>query len=306
MELNSKQNRLLKLIIILTILLVLTSSALAGVIIYKYTNFGQTAPVTVPNNIITEEEQAAMAHSKLSLKRMPISGTLAASPIILEEAKGKNVTLKIYRNHANASTPFYANNLFPGDAVSKHFDVQVSYKGSVTVNFHADIRSGYEKLAEVLKCKISLSDGNVLYDGLMRDMPKAVEYTLPQSTGTTADLGYDMDVYLDTSVGNEYQNKTLIADFRWWVDETETSESTESSETTDSTESTRPSEDDADDTSEETSETEKVPSSGGSLIHPTGDTTKLLLWIGLAGVSLILILFLILIGRNKKEDTAHD
>lgn len=312
---TKKQNYIRKIIIVLTALLVLTSTALAGMIIYKYIRANKNVPATVPNNIITEKE-TTIGNADWHFHKNRISGTLSIAPIVIEEAKGKNVTLKIYRNHAEASTPFYANNLFPGDEANESFEVQVSYKGSVVVHFHADLREGSEKLAEVLKCRITMTDGSLLYEGLIRDMPRSIDYPLPQSDGTTVNIIYDLNVYLDTSVGNEYQNKSLAADFRWWVDETETSESTESTETTESTEdsettettesteNSRPSEDD--DTSEETSETEKVPSGGGILIDPTGDTMKLLLWSGLAGVSLILIIFLIIVSRNKKEDKTHD
>ena len=52
-------------------------------------------------------------------------------------------------------------------------------------------------------------------------MPTAIRYQLPVGAGTTtAELYYKITVYLDTSVGNEYQNTRLVSDFRWWVEET--------------------------------------------------------------------------------------
>jgi len=58
-------------------------------------------------------------------------------------------------------------------------------------------------------------NGSLLYDGLMRDMP-VVDY-LAAGSGTTR-LNYEITAYLDTSVGNDYQNRDLIADFYWWVE----------------------------------------------------------------------------------------
>ena len=52
----------------------------------------------------------------------------------------------------------------------------------------------------------------------MRDMPK--QLSSPLSGRGTDELHYEITAYLDTSVGNDYQNKDLIADFRWWVEET--------------------------------------------------------------------------------------
>ena len=59
-----------------------------------------------------------------------------------------------------------------------------------------------------------------MYDGLMRDMPESVSYQLASRERTTDELYYEITAYLDTSVGNDYQNKDLVADFRWWVEET--------------------------------------------------------------------------------------
>ncbi len=143
----------------------------------------------------------------------------AAAGTVVDEASGKKVTLKIYRNHAQDSTPFNAPNMLPGDSETRAYYVSVSCKGSVTVHFHADIDEGYEKLAEVLKCKITLRGGEELYDGLMRDMPESIDHVLTHSGKATSELIYDITVYLDTSVGNEYMAKELYADFRWWVEE---------------------------------------------------------------------------------------
>ena len=112
--------------------------------------------------------------------------------------------------------------MFPGDSETKYFRVSISYKNTVTVHYHADVRAGYEKLAEVLNSKVTLlTTGEVLYDGLMRDMPKSITHKLNSAAGTTDEFCYKVTAYLDTSVGNEYQNKDLIADFRWWVEETD-------------------------------------------------------------------------------------
>lgn len=111
--------------------------------------------------------------------------------------------------------------MFPGDVETKFFRVQVSYHDKVTVHFKATVRAGYEKLAEVLQVRVKLlTTGETLYDGLMRDMPASVTHKLASANSTTDELYYEITAYLDTSVGNEYQNKDLIADFKWWVEET--------------------------------------------------------------------------------------
>ncbi len=46
--------------------------------------------------------------------------------------------------------------MFPGDTQTRYFCVRVAHTGDVVVRYHADIRDGYEKLAEVLRIQIRL------------------------------------------------------------------------------------------------------------------------------------------------------
>lgn len=124
--------------------------------------------------------------------------------------------------------PFAVENMFPGDSVTKDVTVNVSHQKAITLHYHADIHSGYEILAEVLKIKVELPDkGTVLYDGLMSDMPSSLTQSL---SAAEKSLTYRLTVYLDTSVGeiNEidtdgkrYMYQSLKADFRWWFLEEE-------------------------------------------------------------------------------------
>lgn len=122
-------------------------------------------------------------------------------------------------NYGNAS--FEAKNMFPGDKVSNIYRVEISgLKNSdiATVYFQTKIPEGHEKLTEVLQCEVALAGAEtVLYNGLMKDMPVVAE--LVAYNPATAYLDYEIRVWLDTSVGNEYQGKTLVADFIWWAEE---------------------------------------------------------------------------------------
>jgi len=129
------------------------------------------------------------------------------------------LVLSLHKYSPEANEPFDVRNMFPGDVETKYYCVRVSYRGTITVNFRSNIRPGYEKLAEVLKCKVTfLNQNSVLYDGIMRDMPASLPVTITAGADATADLYYEITVYLDTSVGNEYQNKELVCDFVWWAE----------------------------------------------------------------------------------------
>ncbi len=138
---------------------------------------------------------------------------LCAVPILTIAASAAE-TMSLQAEDASGYAAFSADNMFPGDTVTKEYTVKVSNTGKTTLYFHADIRDGHETLAEVLRLRVDLPDKNqTLYDGLMRDMPAQLEYVLAAKEGK---LLYRLTAYLDTSVGNAYQGKQLVADFRWW------------------------------------------------------------------------------------------
>ena len=138
------------------------------------------------------------------------------------EADVTALALQLHNKNPGDNIPFKVSNMFPGDTVTQYYCVKVSYSDVITMRVRADTRPGYEKLAEALKCKVVLMNtGKTLYNGTFKNMPTAVSYQLPESgETTTAELYYKITVYLETSTGNEYMNKSLIADFRWWVEET--------------------------------------------------------------------------------------
>lgn len=242
---------------------------------------------------------------------------------IVSQDKQEEIELVIYRNHPEDSTPFQMKNMFPGDLETKQYLLTIAYRGMVTVNFHADIRAGYEKLAEVLKCKVVLNETNeVLYDGFMRDMPDQISHRLYSDKNVVDELSYEITVSLDTSVGNEYMNKELYADFRWWAEvhndpDDDESEDAESRPTEDETTESNQTEDivlkpDDDDEgidvlgSVEEIETEEIgePLLPGELavLPMTGDINIAAIIAVAAGCMFFLV---ILLYRRRKEDEEH-
>ena len=251
---EQKRKKLRTAAIILGAVLALSLGALVGTLISKGYFRGGSSTVTVPDNLIQIEQPSLRPTLEPETPTEPATETTTApetsesaepteatateretaaattSPTTAPTTKPANnggtserkaATIELRKGRAEDNTPFKAENLFPGDAETKYYRVCVSYEDKVTVHFHADVRPGYEKLAEVLKARIVLlSDGSTLYDGLMRDMPASVTHKLSSTKRTSDELYYEITAYLDTSVGNDYQNKSLVADFRWWVEET--------------------------------------------------------------------------------------
>ncbi len=291
------QKRMKNLILILSVLLGMSLIALAGIILYGKLRLSSPSAI-IPDNYIEPQScressashAAALLGTATSISNTPFTdrnsfrncSAASLSKTVLALDSAKETTISLYKNHAEDSTPFYSANLFPGDAVTRAFLIEVSHKGTVTVQFHADIRSGYEKLAEVLKCKVVLrNERQTLYDGLMRDMPTSLRHPISSAFGQTTTLIYDITVYLDTSVGNDYRNKELIADFRWWAEES-------------GDETTPPSHDSAETTD---------PDDGELIVPPTGDAFHLCIWFGIAMISLLINI--VLLGSKRRRNNGE-
>ena len=285
---EQKKKKLRLVAIILGVVLALSLGGLVGTLISNGFFGGSEATVSVPDNLIsldtstaptlpetqpteaaTDEPTGAATTATEVVTVVPTErSTTATAPATTKPSnnngtsKRKAATIDLYKGKADDNTPFKAENLFPGDVVTKYFRIKVSYEDKVTVHYHADIRPGYEKLAEVLKVRVVLlsDNGRVLYDGLMRDMPKSLTHKLSSAKRTSDELYYEITAYLDTSVGNEYQQKSLIADFRWWVEET------------------------------------------GNLTPPTGTDSHFTLWLTLAVASGAACLIVLIVYRRRKGE----
>lgn len=254
---DTKKRGIKTLIIILSVLLAVSIAALAGILIYRSVTRNQPATVTVPDNIITPDAESntpEAGSNDRTEESVPENSTDTSSentssdtstyetdssadtgvqsnasdstdtgvPTTSSTGKKEAAVISLYKKHSEDNQPFQVTNMFPGDTETKYFCVRISHSGDVIVRYHADIRPGYEKLTEVLRCRIVLlTTGETLYDGLMRDMPESLVHSVRTDKATESELYYGITAYLDTDVGNAYQNKELIADFRWWVEDTE-------------------------------------------------------------------------------------
>lgn len=209
------------IIIILAVLLGLSLLALAGTLIRARLTDSDAGAVTVPDNLITPEEDTGTEDTRTPGSGSGTGTSSAPAPAQSAAAAQKAATIALYNKHPEDNAPFTVGNMFPGDSETKYFCVQVSYHDKVTVHYKAVVRPGYEKLAQVLQVRVKLlNTGETLYDGGIAAMPQSLTHKLASESSVTQELYYEITAYLDTSVGNAYQNQDLIADFKWWVEET--------------------------------------------------------------------------------------
>lgn len=246
-----EQRKKIKTVIaVLAVLLGISVTALGGTLIYSRIARSEPSTVEVPDNLITPEgdtdteksteaasdttepqnEAQTEAQSDRAVTSAPRTTTQTTQPPQAaqsaraaqpEAEKKEAVGISLYSSRHEENLPFKTENMFPGDAETRYFRVRVSYHDAVTVHFGLTARPGYEKLAEVMQIRIRLlTTGKTMYDGPICGMPDSVSHLLMSKASTTEELYYEITAYLDTSVGNEYQSKALIADLDWWVEET--------------------------------------------------------------------------------------
>ena len=198
----------IKLGIIVSITLFLISSfSITKIFAYNLLSNNGNNITTVPSNLINGNN----TNDNNNLNNNKNSNNKDTSAISIELCNTNE-----YNN-----IPFSIENMFPGDTYTNYYCVNVSYKNKVTVNFNVDVdNKEYEKLLEVLRIKVKLlNNDSVLYDGLIKDIPSSLSYTLGSNNSTSTNLYYEITTYLDTSVNNDYQDKTLVVDFNWYVEE---------------------------------------------------------------------------------------
>ena len=177
----------------------------------------------------------------------------------------KATQIYLFQDHGTENTPFHAVNLFPGDELVRYFCVKVEHTQPVTVNFHADLRDNSEILSDGLHLRLDLiSTDEMLYEGSLTNQPVALDHKL--FLEEEQELYYKVTIYLPTSAGTEFQNRELITDLRWWVDEPELQ----------------------------------------YLAPPkTGDTTQVTLLCTVSAASLVSAVWLLLLKRKKEEGAGH-
>ena len=198
-----------KLNIALLILLLVSLVVLAAVL------FVRAKPDAVsPDNRIETAEPLSLTLPRTALSAIfddaasPQTGGYSAVPL--------TATVEFKGDHAAMT----------GDSEEKTFTVTVKHRKTATVHFEATLANDSviddttgRKLSDGMNIKVvqgtdTLYNGSI--SGLTTATPRpAVDVEVPGSR--TTDLPYTITVSLPTSAGNEFQNKTLTIDLKWWL-----------------------------------------------------------------------------------------
>lgn len=217
----------------------------------------------------------------------------AGLAIVSAAPQDDSPSLELYKKHENDNEPFQVSNMVPGDKVSQDFIVRIHHKDQVTLYFKGLITKQSKDLGDVLQVRVTdKNSGKTICQGTFNTINnKEYSQEIAQSGSGQTDVTYQVDAWLDTSVGNAYQKAFLDADFQWYVKDDGNTEPTQPSDNpTTPTDPTKPSQ----------SGGGSGSGSHGGLTARTGDTAHIVLWCVFAICALAIIILLIKSRRDKK------
>lgn len=202
---------------------------------------------------------------------------------------GDSPYLELYKRHVEDNEAFNVSNMVPGDKVTKDFTVRIYHDDPLTLYFAAQITEQTKNLGDVLQvCVTDKDSGSIICRGTFAELNgKEFSQDIASSSGGSTDVTYQVDAWLDTSVGNEYQQALLKADLQWYVKGGQSpTEPTEPTGPTKPTEPTGP----------------VTPGGGdGGLNAKTGDTMNIVLWTVFAACALAIIIMLIVSRKDRRN-----
>lgn len=212
--------RLKTWIIILCILLTLSAGGLAARYIYlQYFATDQTTE-TLPDNLIGDGDSSVTDSGSdtdstgeiVETSNSGVNGTSEADEIAAQ-------VLELYEGRPEANKHFEVKNMLPGDVETGYFCVRTYHDSDIELFFRTDVTGQTKDLGDVLQITVTCLDtGKTLLSAPFNRIngSEFSEILADSADGRTMSY-YRVDVYLDTSVGNDYQSAMLESDFKWYV-----------------------------------------------------------------------------------------
>ena len=137
----------------------------------------------------------------------------AGLAIVSAAPQDDSPSLELYKNHSRVTGPFQVSNMVPGDKVSRDFTVRIHHKDQVTLYFKGLITKQSKGLGDVLQVRVTdKNSGKIICQGTFNTINnKEYSQEIAQSGSGQTDVTYQVDAWLDTSVGNAYQKEPV-----WW------------------------------------------------------------------------------------------
>lgn len=228
---SGKQKKIIKVLIVLLILSVL---GLAGRYIYlNYIRDNGSSTVTVPQNVIKDKNKTGsmveIQGKKTAAANQENSNSennhQSSSDKKTQQGRVEAPFIELDKSQPEYNEKFSAFGMLPGDMVTKYYCVKAHHDYDVKVYFEAEVTDETKHLGDVLNVKVT--DVSENKETLVAEGPfskingKSYPVQLKENKDDYTRKYYRIDVFLDTSVGNPYQEAALTADFKWYVTDEE-------------------------------------------------------------------------------------
>ena len=276
-----KSSRLKIVMVILAVLLVLSAGGLAARYIYLQFFAPAQSTATVPDNLIGQEDAepqkdpaenssqpgtASTADGESAASRTDTSngGNGAGENNSAAADKPVAVKLELYEGKPGDNQRFEVKNMMPGDTETKYFCIRAHHNADLELFFKTEVTEQTKNLVDVLHIKVThLETGKVLCDAPFSEVNGSEFSELLKKNAEGKTTAY---YRIDVSLDTSVGNEYQAAALKAdfeWY----------------------------------------VKDEGGLTPPQTGDNTNIVLWVVLAGSSLLL---LVLLWKRRKEDGQHE
>lgn len=156
----------------------------------------------------------------LALSATLLAGRLAYGAFSDGKTSGEGAALELFESQLCDNERFSVSDMLPGDSITEHFCIKAYHDKDIELFFRADITEETKALGDVLRLRvIETSSGEIIADAPFRETDGREFSQIIKKAGGESTLYYEITAYLDTSVGNEFQNARLTADLSWYVED---------------------------------------------------------------------------------------
>ncbi len=220
-----KTKRLRITILVLAVLVLLSTGGLAARMVYLHFFAPAQSTVAVPDNLIgshtpaDESSVPAESHTNTQQPNPYAPGHPSSAAQSVGSDKPAAVKLELYEGRPGDNQRFEVKNMLPGDIETRYFCVKAYHSRDIDLFFKANVTEQTKNLGGVLHIKVThLDTGKVLCDAPLAEVNgREFSELLKSNAEKAATAYYQIDVSLDSTIGNEYQTAQLKADFHWYV-----------------------------------------------------------------------------------------
>lgn len=149
-------------------------------------------------------------------KNIDHDSKIDSSNQIADDKKQTDETIRLDENKTYYKDALVFKEMYPGDSLSKTYQLEIEHQNTVKVAFEALIQEETKNLSNALiLCLKDLNKNQILYEGEFSKVQN-IYYELDKNQKQWC---VEISVFAPKEMGNEYQMAELTADFHFYLDE---------------------------------------------------------------------------------------